>query len=135
MKIFDKYFQAIESLNISYKAKIVNGKNQLKSTENSFETPKTRCKNSNNETELKMKKYVKLFISIFACFFYFNTFSLIKNYIIENTKIVYDHLTPEIRLHLITPECQLYHETNTDNLPFSDPFWSIYWPGGQGVSR
>lgn len=58
-----------------------------------------------------------------------------KEFIVKNTKIVSDHLTPEIKLRLITPDCSLYYETNLEKLPFRDPFWSIYWPGGQGVAR
>ena len=44
------------------------------------------------------------------------------------------HLTPEIKLNLITPECQLWNSTNADK-PFKDPFWAFYWPGGQVISR
>ncbi|XKL64285.1 hypothetical protein PGB90_004371 [Kerria lacca] len=44
------------------------------------------------------------------------------------------HLTPEIQLHLITPNCELWTADNAKS-PFKDPFWSFYWPGGQSLSR
>lgn len=52
-------------------------------------------------------------------------------------------MTPEIKLSLLTPNCTLYHEPfqniseedNTKRNVFVDPFWSIYWPGGQGLAR
>ncbi|KAL0968106.1 hypothetical protein UPYG_G00262490 [Umbra pygmaea] len=59
----------------------------------------------------------------------------IKNFIIENTEIVNDHnLTPEIRLRLLTPNCRFWH-ARPELWPFSDPFWAIYWPGGQALTR
>lgn len=59
----------------------------------------------------------------------------IKQFIIENTEIVCDNtLTPEIRLSLFTPKCRFWH-ARPDTWPFSDPYWAIYWPGGQALSR
>uniref|UniRef100_A0A1B0FP85 ETFB lysine methyltransferase n=1 Tax=Glossina morsitans morsitans TaxID=37546 RepID=A0A1B0FP85_GLOMM len=46
------------------------------------------------------------------------------------------HLTPEILLHLITPECRLFNARLTaelENLFKNDPFWGFYWPGGQAL--
>ena len=38
-------------------------------------------------------------------------------------------------LHLITPECDLWWGNGTES-PFDlDPFWAIYWPGGQAMSK
>lgn len=38
-------------------------------------------------------------------------------------------------LHLITPECDLWWG-NGHKSPFDlDPFWAIYWPGGQAMSK
>ena len=38
-------------------------------------------------------------------------------------------------LHLITPECDLWWGNGRDS-PFAlDPFWAIYWPGGQAMSK
>ncbi|XP_071485705.1 electron transfer flavoprotein beta subunit lysine methyltransferase-like [Diadema antillarum] len=54
--------------------------------------------------------------------------------ITEHTMVTTDHMTPEIRLRLITPLCPLWHH-NTDHCPFSDPFWAFYWPGGQVLTR
>lgn len=44
------------------------------------------------------------------------------------------HLTPEIRLRLLTPRCRFWQE-RAALWPFGDPFWAIYWPGGQALSR
>lgn len=55
---------------------------------------------------------------------------LIRKY----TVISRSHLTPEIQLHLITPNCELWTADNAKS-PFKDPFWSFYWPGGQSLSR
>lgn len=44
-------------------------------------------------------------------------------------------LTPEIRLHLITPNCDLWTADYREN-PFKDtPYFAFYWAGGQGLSR
>nr|XP_033342784.1 electron transfer flavoprotein beta subunit lysine methyltransferase-like [Megalopta genalis]XP_033342785.1 electron transfer flavoprotein beta subunit lysine methyltransferase-like [Megalopta genalis]XP_033342786.1 electron transfer flavoprotein beta subunit lysine methyltransferase-like [Megalopta genalis] len=63
--------------------------------------------------------------------------------ILGNTEISRSHMTPEIKLFLLTPNCDLYHapfssvsEANeTKKRVFSEPFWSIYWPGGQALTR
>ena len=56
--------------------------------------------------------------------------------IAKETEIVTNHLTPEIKLHLITANCRLFHQTVDEHFPFAkDPFWAFYWPGGQGVGR
>lgn len=61
----------------------------------------------------------------------------IKNFIINETKITQNHLTPEIKLRLITENCRLFHSTGDElnSMPFTDPFWGFYWPGGQATSR
>lgn len=52
-------------------------------------------------------------------------------------------MTPEIQLFLLTPNCNLYH-TQYERISeskgikrrvFLEPFWSIYWPGGQALAR
>ncbi|XP_051011581.1 electron transfer flavoprotein beta subunit lysine methyltransferase [Acomys russatus] len=43
-------------------------------------------------------------------------------------------LTPEIQLRLLTPRCKFWWE-RADLWPYSDPYWAIYWPGGQALSR
>lgn len=59
----------------------------------------------------------------------------VRRFIEENTKIVEGQsLTPEIRLRLFTPECRFWTE-KPELWPFSDPYWAIYWPGGQAISR
>lgn len=52
----------------------------------------------------------------------------------ENTEITRHHLSPEVRLRLITPNCKLWYTTE-DHCPFQDPFWAFYWPGGQVLAR
>lgn len=59
----------------------------------------------------------------------------IKNFIIDNTEIVNSQsLTPEISLRLFTPTCRFWTE-NPEFWPFPDPYWAIYWPGGQALAR
>lgn len=46
-----------------------------------------------------------------------------------------DNLTPEIKLHLITPSCTLW-TADTRSSPFKAiPYFGFYWAGGQGLSR
>lgn len=54
--------------------------------------------------------------------------------IIEHTEVTRNHLTPEICLRLITPNCRLWHSTEECSL-FTNPFWGFYWPGGQALAR
>lgn len=70
-------------------------------------------------------------------------FSIVKA-ILKHTRISNDHMTPDIKLFLLTPSCPLYYdayETLTKDFDkiekrtFTDPFWSIYWPGGQGLVK
>uniref|UniRef100_A0A672GQT6 Electron transfer flavoprotein beta subunit lysine methyltransferase n=1 Tax=Salarias fasciatus TaxID=181472 RepID=A0A672GQT6_SALFA len=59
----------------------------------------------------------------------------IRTFITENTEIVGEQsLTPEIQLRLLTPACRFWRE-KPDLWPFQDPYWAIYWPGGQALSR
>ena len=58
----------------------------------------------------------------------------VESFIKENTEITRKHLTPEIQLHLITPQCPLWHSRG-DECPVADPFWAFYWPGGQALTR
>jgi len=53
-------------------------------------------------------------------------------------------MTPELKLFLLTDKCPLYYESFSDENEkfdfltknvFQDPFWSIYWPGGQVLTR
>uniref|UniRef100_A0A182IY09 ETFB lysine methyltransferase n=1 Tax=Anopheles atroparvus TaxID=41427 RepID=A0A182IY09_ANOAO len=66
----------------------------------------------------------------------------VRGKILSNTVLSRQHLTPEIALHLITPECDIYHRpvgadgNDTDAIPFPmDPFWGFFWPGGQALTR
>lgn len=59
----------------------------------------------------------------------------IRRFITENTEIVAaQSLTPEVRLRLFTPNCRFWRE-KPELWPFGDPYWAIYWPGGQALSR
>nr|XP_057932136.1 electron transfer flavoprotein beta subunit lysine methyltransferase [Doryrhamphus excisus] len=59
----------------------------------------------------------------------------IRRFISENTQTVEeDNLTPEIKLRLFTPKCRFWFE-RPELWPFEDPYWAIYWPGGQALSR
>ncbi|CAG5116186.1 unnamed protein product [Candidula unifasciata] len=60
--------------------------------------------------------------------------SFLRALIIQHTKLCRNHLTPELKLHLITQECHLW-KAGVDNCPFEDPFWAFYWPGGQALTR
>ncbi|XP_053620288.1 electron transfer flavoprotein beta subunit lysine methyltransferase-like isoform X2 [Plodia interpunctella] len=44
------------------------------------------------------------------------------------------HLTPELVLRLITADTPLWRAAE-DQVPFKDPFWAFYWPGGQATAR
>ncbi|XP_008409841.1 electron transfer flavoprotein beta subunit lysine methyltransferase [Poecilia reticulata] len=59
----------------------------------------------------------------------------VRSFILENTEVVVGgSLTPEIKLRLFTPNCRFWRE-RPELWPFSDPYWAIYWPGGQALSR
>ncbi|XP_043269416.1 electron transfer flavoprotein beta subunit lysine methyltransferase-like isoform X1 [Venturia canescens] len=73
---------------------------------------------------------------------------VVEKVIVANTEISRCHLTPELKLHLLTPNCRLYNEPitqetfahpssgkNYEERIFHEPFWSIYWPGGQALTR
>uniref|UniRef100_A0A182P9W0 ETFB lysine methyltransferase n=1 Tax=Anopheles epiroticus TaxID=199890 RepID=A0A182P9W0_9DIPT len=67
----------------------------------------------------------------------------VRRKILSNTVLSRQHMTPEIALHLITPDCAIYHQpvgadhsTSCADTGFSaDPFWGFYWPGGQALTR
>lgn len=52
----------------------------------------------------------------------------------SSTKVSNEHLTPEIKLHLITPDCTLWN-SNGSNCLFPDPYWGFFWAGGQALTR
>ncbi|KAI8423894.1 hypothetical protein MSG28_012892 [Choristoneura fumiferana] len=54
--------------------------------------------------------------------------------ILRHTVTSRAHLTPELALRLITPACPLWR-AGGDQLPFPDPYWGFYWPGGQATAR
>lgn len=59
----------------------------------------------------------------------------VKRFISQNTEITGNQsLTPEIKLRLFTPNCRFWRD-RPELWPFDDPYWAIYWPGGQALSR
>ena len=53
--------------------------------------------------------------------------------ILDNVKIVYlvtektrDHLTPELKLALVTPKTQAY-KLSQEQFPFKDPYWYVFF--------
>uniref|UniRef100_A0A2K5RP52 Electron transfer flavoprotein subunit beta lysine methyltransferase n=1 Tax=Cebus imitator TaxID=2715852 RepID=A0A2K5RP52_CEBIM len=57
-----------------------------------------------------------------------------KAFLEENTEVTSSgSLTPEIQLRLLTPRCKFWWE-RADLWPHSDPYWAVYWPGGQALS-
>lgn len=59
----------------------------------------------------------------------------IRRFILENTQIVGGQsLTPDINLRLLTSSCRFWFD-RPELWPFDDPYWAIYWPGGQALSR
>ncbi|XP_036745330.2 electron transfer flavoprotein beta subunit lysine methyltransferase isoform X3 [Manis pentadactyla] len=58
-----------------------------------------------------------------------------KAFLEANTEVTRSgSLTPEIQLRLLTPRCKFWWE-RADRWPHGDPYWAIYWPGGQALSR
>ncbi|XP_072527702.1 electron transfer flavoprotein beta subunit lysine methyltransferase [Salminus brasiliensis] len=58
-----------------------------------------------------------------------------KRFVTENTEVVRGQsLTPEISLRLFTAKCRFWTE-RPELWPFPEPFWAIYWPGGQALAR
>ena len=57
----------------------------------------------------------------------------------EHLAVSRGHLTPELSLRLLTPACPSYFSpahTHTHPLAgLGDPWWAVYWPGGQVLAR
>ncbi|KAM9311493.1 electron transfer flavoprotein beta subunit lysine methyltransferase [Gastrophryne carolinensis] len=59
----------------------------------------------------------------------------LQSFILRHTELVRrGHLTPEIGLCLLTPRCRYWH-LRPEHWPYGDPYWAIYWPGGQALAR
>lgn len=59
----------------------------------------------------------------------------VKAFLEANTEVTNSgSLTPEIQLRLLTPRCKFWWE-RAEQWPLGDPYWAIYWPGGQALSR
>lgn len=60
----------------------------------------------------------------------------LESVIARETEIVANQLTPELKLHLITLNCRLFHSKIDETFPFpSEPFWAFFWPGGISICR
>jgi len=57
--------------------------------------------------------------------------------VLAHTTKVSSPLCPELPLHLMTPDCELYRgdESAAEGAGIALPFWSIAWPGGQALAR
>lgn len=55
----------------------------------------------------------------------------------EHTVIARPWLTPEIRLHLITPDTPMWraNEKQAEAAGLHDPYWAFCWAGGQALAR
>merc|ERR1719454_1890513 len=53
----------------------------------------------------------------------------------EECILTRQHLTPEIQLCILNQDCDQYHKPLDKNYNFEAPFWSIYWSGGQGITK
>ena len=65
-----------------------------------------------------------------------------EQFILDNSEISRDHLTPEIALHLMSPSSSGLWDASIEESSavlmengISDPFWAFYWPGGQTLTR
>lgn len=70
----------------------------------------------------------------------FRSFCNKSNYfeyvIARETEVVENKLVPELKLHLITPNCRLFHSKIDESFPFPlEPFWAFFWPGGISITR
>lgn len=58
----------------------------------------------------------------------------------KNTQFVRSQMVPEFGIHGITPDMKIWYQPS-DKLPNDffaknpDPYWAIFWPGGQILSR
>ena len=53
----------------------------------------------------------------------------------ESTETIRPQGLREIKLALITPNCNSYYATDSTTLAFPDPYWAFLWPGGWGLTR
>jgi len=53
--------------------------------------------------------------------------------LLDQMRVTREHLTPEMALKLLTPECPAWSRPPEEGQ--NEPFWAIYWPGGQALAR
>ena len=58
----------------------------------------------------------------------------VTNLIKSNTTPLTKPLVPELSLHLISKSSPWYYQTHVPQLAH-DPFWTVFWPGGQSLAR
>ena len=52
---------------------------------------------------------------------------------VSSLQLCRSQLIPELSLHLLTPKDSIWHqEHHGEN---QEPFWAIFWPGGQVLTR
>lgn len=63
--------------------------------------------------------------------------SQFNSFVVSNTVLTRKRsLTPEFALHLLTPDNDLWWQDPAKSpIPCPDPYWAIYWPGGQVLTR
>lgn len=61
----------------------------------------------------------------------------LRDLIRRHTQVAAPHLVPEVRLHLITPDCALWSATEDEAAAagIAEPYWAFAWPGGQALAR
>ena len=84
-----------------------------------------------------LNKPLKFKLNDVVSYLKYHKFQVHKELIEQSTKVSTQHLTPEIKLHLITKETSVWNEKINPDYPhpLGDPYWAFYWPGGQAVSR
>ncbi len=65
----------------------------------------------------------------------FSSPRLSSDIVLGNTKPKSSELVPEISLHLMSQELEVWNLPHDDVIKTfpSDPFWAIFWPGGQVI--
>ncbi|TPX63630.1 hypothetical protein SpCBS45565_g06479 [Spizellomyces sp. 'palustris'] len=60
-----------------------------------------------------------------------------EQFVKGNTTLVRPKLTPELQLNLITPNSPMWTwgEYELDNSGIGIPYWAVYWPGGQALTK
>ncbi|CAN2387218.1 Electron transfer flavoprotein beta subunit lysine methyltransferase [Pristimantis euphronides] len=71
---------------------------------------------------------------VLMCAAQYTSATYLQSFIVQHTEVVTEHLTPEVNLLLLTPRCRYWHR-RPEHWPYGDPYWAVYWPGGQALAR